>query len=116
MLAVDDNPFNTKILARLIGKQGGQLAAFDSPAEALDSARHTTYRAFLLDLHMPGMDGYELARHLQAVQPGVPLIALSADDSAETLDTVRAAGFTGFLRKPFLPQQLTHLLTELVYR
>ncbi len=113
VLAVDDSPFNTKILTHLITQQGGQLAAFNSPLEALEAARHTTYRSMLLDLYMPEMDGYALAQQLRIVQPGVPLIALSADDSTETLERVSSAGFSGFLRKPFLSQQLIHLLTTL---
>lgn len=113
ILAVDDNPLNTKVLAHFIKKHNGRVAVFNSPLEALESASHTPYRAMLLDLHMPEMDGYELARQLQAVQPGVPLIALSADDSVETLERVKATGFQSFLRKPFLPHDLLRILTEL---
>ncbi|MFD1141018.1 ATP-binding protein [Larkinella insperata] len=113
ILAVDDNPLNTKLLEHFINRQKGVVATFNSPLEALQSASHTPYRAMLLDLHMPEMNGYELARQLQTVQPGVPLIALSADDSVETLDRVKETGFHSFLRKPFLPHDLLRILTEL---
>ncbi|QJD78177.1 GAF domain-containing hybrid sensor histidine kinase/response regulator [Spirosoma rhododendri] len=113
LLAVDDSLFNTKMLGHIVRQQSGQLDTFNNPIEALEAARHTPYLSMLLDLHMPEMDGYDLARQLCDLQPGVPIIALSADDSAETLAKVYAAGFRGFLRKPFLPQQLVHLLDEL---
>lgn len=113
LLAVDDSLFNTKMLGHIVRQQGGQLDTFNNPLEALEAARHTAYLSMLLDLHMPELDGYDLARQLRDIQPGVPIIALSADDSAETLEKVYAAGFRGFLRKPFLPQQLVHLLDEL---
>ncbi|GAB3888934.1 GAF domain-containing hybrid sensor histidine kinase/response regulator [Spirosoma agri] len=112
-LAVDDNAINTKILSRLIAKHGGQVAVFNSPLDALESAKRVPYRGMLLDLYMPEMDGYELAQCLQEVQPGVPLVALSADDSLETLDRVKATGFQFFLRKPFLPHELVNLLAQL---
>ncbi|WP_205880635.1 GAF domain-containing hybrid sensor histidine kinase/response regulator [Larkinella terrae] len=112
-LAVDDNPLNTKLLAHHITKQGGKVAVFNSPLEALESAKTVPYRAMILDLHMPELDGYELARALQEIQPGVPLIALSADDSVETIDRVKSTGFQFFLRKPFLPHDLVRILNEL---
>jgi signal transduction histidine kinase/CheY-like chemotaxis protein len=113
LLAVDDSLFNTKMLGHIVRQQGGQLDTFNNPLEALEAARNTAYLSMLLDLHMPELDGYDLVRQLHDLQPGVPSIALSADDSAETLEKVYAAGFRGFLRKPFLPQQLVHLLDEL---
>ncbi|GAB4018896.1 GAF domain-containing hybrid sensor histidine kinase/response regulator [Spirosoma koreense] len=113
LLAVDDSPMNTKVLAHFIAKQGGQVAVFNSPLEALEAARHTAYSGMLLDLYMPDLDGYELAQRLQVLQPGVPLIALSADDSEETLERVKTVGFKGFLRKPFLQHELVNLLTNL---
>ncbi|RRB02745.1 GAF domain-containing hybrid sensor histidine kinase/response regulator [Larkinella rosea] len=113
LLAVDDNPLNTKLLAHLIAKQGGQVATFNSPLKALESARTVPYRAILLDLHMPELDGYELAQNLQELQPGVPLVAVSADDSVETIERVKSTGFQFFLRKPFLPHDLVRILKEL---
>lgn len=113
VMAVDDSLFNTRILTHLITQNGGRVAVFNSPLDALESARHTAYQCLLLDLYMPEMNGYELAHRLKVLQPGVPLIALSADDSTETMDQVKAAGFHGFLRKPFLSQQLIHLLATL---
>lgn len=112
LLAVDDSPFNTKLLGHAIMQQGGQIDTFNDPVAALDAARQTPYLSMLLDLHMPELDGYELARQLEVIQPGVPIIALSADDSIETMTKVNESGFRGFLRKPFLPQQLMHLLDE----
>ncbi|MCK8494864.1 ATP-binding protein [Spirosoma sp. RP8] len=112
-LAVDDNPLNTKVLSHFIGKNGGRVDTFNSPLDALEAAKTTSYRAMLLDLYMPELDGYELAQRLQTVQPGIPIIALSADDSVETMERVKASGFHSFLRKPFLPHELMHTLTEL---
>ncbi|QIP14675.1 response regulator [Spirosoma aureum] len=114
LMAVDDNPMNTKILSHLISRYGGQVAVFNSPLEALESARNTPYKGILLDLYMPEMDGYELAERLQEIQPDVPLIALSADDSSETIERVKATGFRFFLRKPFLPDELIHMLTKFI--
>ncbi|GAB2551477.1 response regulator [Spirosoma aerophilum] len=105
-LAVDDNPINTRILSHFIKKNGGRVAIFPSP-------RQTPYKAMRLDLYMPELDGYELSKKLQELQPGVPLVALSADDRSETVDRVKSSGFSFFLRKPFLPHELMHILTKL---
>lgn len=113
VMGVDDSIFNTKVLARLIENQGGRIDVFNDPLEALEAARYKVYKHILLDLHMPNLDGYELAQLLKVLQPGVPLIALSADDSAETRERTEAVGFQGFLRKPFLADQIVHLLTTL---
>ncbi|MBC8153416.1 MAG: response regulator [Bacteroidetes bacterium] len=65
LLAVDDSPFNTKILSTLIGQWGARIVVFNSPLDALESARHTPYRGMLLDLQMPELNGYDLAHRLQ---------------------------------------------------
>ncbi|WP_234733690.1 GAF domain-containing hybrid sensor histidine kinase/response regulator [Tellurirhabdus bombi] len=112
-MAVDDNPFNTKILTYFFKKYGVQVAVFNSPLEALESAKNTQYKGILLDLHMPYLDGYELAAALRPLQPDTPIIALSADESSEASDKVKEAGFAGFLPKPFQAQQLKDLLIRI---
>ncbi|GAB3569975.1 hypothetical protein GCM10027578_25430 [Spirosoma luteolum] len=114
LLGVDDSLFNTKMLEYLVAQEGGQIDTFTSPLDALEAARQTDYCGALLDLNMPDLDGYEMAKQLAVIQPGMPLIAVSADDSDETVERTRQAGFSGYLRKPFLPGQLLQILVEVV--
>ena len=69
----------------------------------------------LMDLHMPGQDGFEAARRLRALPAPagrVPIIALSADVFSETRERVQLAGMNSFVAKPVRPDDIIAVLTD----
>ncbi len=106
LLVVDDNPTNLRILEHQLTRYGAVVVLAHSGAEALDrAARDPRFDACLLDLHMPGMDGDELADRLRN-RPGgatLPLILLS---SSTSVPAERMSLFAARLHKPVRPDRL----------
>lgn len=103
ILIVDDNPANRDTLAEVLGTDEFRIIeAADGPA-ALQCAQEAPPDLVLLDLMMPGMDGYEVCRHLRADArlAEVPIIMVtSLDDHASRVRGIRA-GADDFIVKPF---------------
>jgi len=75
--------------------------------------------AILMDMNMPGMDGLETTRALRSMAKDIaqiPVIALTADSSQDTMDAASEAGMSGFLVKPLDPQLLRQQLHRVLAR
>ncbi len=117
ILVADDNPTNLKLLSTLLERRGAEVIAIDQGEAALEELTRRRFDAALLDLHMPGIGGIEIARWLHDAPPpsGIPpLIASTADLLQETRDAAMRAGMSGFLEKPFTERELHDLLRELI--
>jgi CheY-like chemotaxis protein len=102
VLIVDDNEDAAKSLASLLDFMGHVVQAVCSSKEALACAESFKADVVLLDIGLPEMDGYELARRLRAMAPlsGTRLVALTGYGQAEDRERARAAGFDDHLVKP----------------
>jgi CheY-like chemotaxis protein len=78
----------------------------------MTEAKLERFDAALLDLDLPGVDGFALARHLRAGGFRAPLIAVTARADAGTEPRARAAGFDDFLRKPVTGAMLAAALVR----
>ena len=67
----------------------------------------------ILDIRLPGMDGYSLARQLRAQMPALVLIALSGWRLADNDSRAAEAGFRHYLTKPFDPEKLAQMIAEI---
>jgi len=117
ILLVDDNPTNLQMLYQLLEKSvGGKLLVAKNGETALAIARKTRPDLILLDIMMPGIDGFEVCRRLKAdpATGPIPVIFLSALD--ETADKVKGLqlGAVDYVSKPFQAEEVvarvnTHL-------
>ena len=114
LLLVDDNADAARILAELLREQGFEVAvAFDAPA-ALVLADEFRPAIALLDIGLPVMDGYELARHLRTRLPTPPrLVAVTGYGDRADPDRSRDAGFDVHLGKPVDFEKLVSVLGSL---
>jgi PAS domain S-box-containing protein len=115
ILIVEDGFDAAELLAEYLGSLGHQVTvAHDGPA-ALEAARSAAPEIVLLDIGLPGMDGYEVARRLreEARGAGPALVALTGYGQEEDRRRSRAAGFAQHLTKPFEPAALERLLETL---
>ena len=118
VLLVDDAPINRVVAQRLLELSGSEVTAVDGGAAALAALETTTIDAVLLDLQMPGMDGYEVAERLRA-DPGyadVPLIAVTANATEQHERRAKDSGFDAFIVKPFREEELIDTLSLCVGR
>ncbi|MRW94672.1 response regulator [Duganella sp. FT80W] len=102
ILVVDDNSEAADISAELLDLHGYQTAVAYSGMTGLDAAREFQPHAILLDLGMPGMDGYQVAAALRAVPDfdQVALIAFTAWGDVVTRQRVISTGFDEHVIKP----------------
>ena len=113
VLVVDDNEVNTKILEKLLDSWHMRAVAAHDGAAALAAAEQarqsgSRFRLVLLDLHMPGMDGFELAHRMRERHglDGAVVMMLSSARHLEDADKCRAAGIEFYLVKPIFQSDL----------
>jgi CheY-like chemotaxis protein len=102
ILVVDDNPDSANSLGMVLEVEGHEVESVYSAQDALERVESFKPDVVLLDIGLPGMDGYEVARRLRA-RPGferVRLVALTGYGQAEDRERTRSAGFDGHLVKP----------------
>ncbi len=120
ILVAEDNEINALLARALLLKLGHRPTMAASGAAAIESwlaarAAGIPYDRVLMDLHMPGMDGLEATRRMRAIEaetdaPRTPILALTANASAEDRDACLAAGMDGFLVKPLDRERLAAAL------
>jgi PAS domain S-box-containing protein len=115
VMVVDDNIDAADTLAMLLNAEGHQVYVVYSGAEAVQSARKQKPQVFLLDIGLPDIDGYELARRLREEEDcsEAVLIALTGYGQAEDHARSKAAGFNHHLVKPAGALEVTSLLEQL---
>jgi diguanylate cyclase (GGDEF)-like protein len=103
ILIVDDQPTNIKILFELLQQTGFRVSVAKSGESALVKAEQAAPDLILLDVMMPGMDGYQTCRRLkaQATTREIPVIFLSALDQALNKVEAFAVGGADYITKPF---------------
>ncbi|WP_170519319.1 GAF domain-containing protein [Ruegeria atlantica] len=112
ILMVDDNATNRKILALQTEKWGTQTTTRESPSEALSILEQgVEFDLAILDMHMPEMDGAELAKKVRAKKPGLPLILFSSLGPREV--DLEEGLFSANLAKPLRQSQLFDTLVTL---
>jgi len=116
VLVVDDVAANRRLLGVVLERAGHAHQGAASAVEALQMLAAGPYRAVLMDLQMPGMDGFEATRRIRAL-PGaagsVPVLAVTAQDSLESRAAATASGMNGYLPKPVGLADLAAALRDL---
>jgi EAL domain-containing protein (putative c-di-GMP-specific phosphodiesterase class I)/CheY-like chemotaxis protein len=103
VLVVDDDPVGRAVVSRVLGDSGYQTFEAGSGSAALEVLAGYSVDAALVDQSMPGMSGLELTARIRRM-PGyqlLPILFLSATDSADTRVAALDAGATDFMSKPF---------------
>jgi signal transduction histidine kinase len=114
ILVVDDSRINRRVAAGLLRPLGAECLEAEDGPEALALLERGEIDLVLLDLQMPGMDGFEALMRIRTRPPPagrVPVVALSADAAALEGGRAQAAGFQGSLTKPVFRRAL---MTELL--
>jgi signal transduction histidine kinase/CheY-like chemotaxis protein len=120
ILVAEDNDINALLARALLAKLGHRPAIVPSGAAAIESwqaaqAAGTPYDLLLMDLHMPGVDGFEATARIRAAEAEhgshrTRIVALTANASAEDREACLAAGMDGFVTKPLDREKLAEML------
>jgi putative two-component system response regulator len=105
ILVIDDEPANTRIIGRILARAGfTDVILSNQPMQALALFQECTPDLVLLDLQMPGMDGFEVLEQLRTVIPPdtfLPILILTGNASVDARQRALRAGAKDFLLKPF---------------
>lgn len=111
VLIVDDSPAMRAFIRRVIDLSGFDLTGYleaSNGIEALELLRREWVDAVLSDINMPGMDGEEFLRHLEADEllRAIPVVIISTDGTDQRVQRMLALGACGYVVKPFRPETL----------
>ncbi len=108
VLAVDDQPTNLQVIGSVLQANGFDVTLSASGEEALVIVSQTPPDLILLDLMMPGMDGYEVCAALKKniTTSLIPIIFLTAKTETEDIVAGFNAGCVDYVKKPFCPEEL----------
>ena len=117
LLVADDYEANRTVLQRLLQKAGHRVTCVEGGEGVLDAMAASEYDAAIVDLHMPGLSGLDLLKHLRVMQAGAgprtPVIVLSADVTPESIQRCEQAGAYAFLAKPVAAGRLLETLSDI---
>ena len=103
---IDDDESVRRALQRLLRAAGFEVKAFSSAEAFLQSGNLDERACIVLDIHMPGLTGFDLQEKLASMGIRIPVINVSAFDDAETRERARKLGAVAFFRKPVDGQAL----------
>jgi CheY-like chemotaxis protein len=106
ILLVEDNENNRYLEGFLLEREGFTVVTAANGTEALEAATSESPDLIVMDIQMPEMDGYEVARKLKA-DPGlcrIPIVGVSSYAMAGDREKAIRAGFIGYIEKPINPE------------
>ncbi|GAW66607.1 histidine kinase [Geoanaerobacter pelophilus] len=115
VLVIEDNPDNLVTLRAVLGESFRLVEATDGES-GLVLAQKGSPSLVLLDMHLPGMDGLTVLRHLKEnrATAAIPVAALTASAMAGDRDKLMQAGCVAYLSKPYQPEELQELVSKFV--
>jgi CheY-like chemotaxis protein/HPt (histidine-containing phosphotransfer) domain-containing protein len=116
VLLVEDNKMNQLVAGEFLRNWGITTDIVSNGYDALEKLKQNTYDLVLMDLQMPGLDGFDTARHIrdlsQLPQKDIPIIAITASLISDVRNQVLRAGMDDVITKPFNPQELQQKLLQ----
>jgi signal transduction histidine kinase/ActR/RegA family two-component response regulator len=112
ILVVEDERPVREVLVDLLARQGHEVIACEDGRSALARADGPPFDLALVDLSMPGLSGWEVAKGLRASQPGVPIALVTGWGDQIDLDDARARGVDYLVAKPFHVDEMTRLVAR----
>ena len=115
ILCVDDDKGILKFMERMLSRRGYDVRVAPNGFEALEVLKNETMDLIILDIRMPGMDGYQLLDEIRYTnQSSVPVIMLTARDKDEDVVKGYREGADYYVTKPFSTETITNIIEYLV--
>ena len=114
VLLVEDHPINQEVAIALLERVGLRVEVADNGSDAVEKVRTTSYHAVLMDIQMPGIDGYETTRRIRRHGrfKDLPIIAMTAHAMADEKKQCLDAGMNDHIPKPIRSETLYGVLTQ----
>ncbi len=116
ILIVEDEQINMKFIKRLLDNYKCKILQATNGAEAVEQVRnHALIDIVLMDIRMPGMDGFEAIKHIKKLKPGIAIAAVTAYAGASDREACLAAGCVDYIAKPFNSKELMSMLRRVIH-
>ncbi|EJL85175.1 response regulator transcription factor [Pantoea sp. BIGb0393] len=109
---VDDDPSVITALKNLLSSEGYLISTFTSPAQFLQQSHFSTPSCLIVDLNMPGMDGFDVSHELTERGYAIPTIFLTGFGTIPLTVRAMKAGAFEFLTKPVMPDDLVQVVSD----
>jgi len=116
VLTVDDSPSIRQMIKVTLEPAGHHVIEAGDGAQGLEKAQSNRPDLVISDLNMPNMNGLELIRALRNLPQltGLPIVFLTTESNEAVKQEAKSAGATGWITKPFKPEQLLAVVAKLV--
>ena len=116
VMTVDDSSSIRMAIRIALSGAGHQVTEAGDGIEGLSKAKTTKFDMIITDLNMPNMNGLEMIREIRRlpIQAGTPIIFLTTESDDGMKQQAKAAGATGWLVKPFAPEQLIKITRKVL--
>lgn len=116
ILTVDDSASIRQMVSFTLKNEGYDIVEAVDGVDALDKMKGTTVDMVLTDLHMPNMNGLDLIKEVRAnpASKFIPIIFLTTESQGDIKQEGKSAGATGWIVKPFKPEQLVAVVKKVL--
>lgn len=114
ILVIDDDARDRELLAAVLEERGYQATSAENGRTGLMLCHRGDPDAVVLDLDMPGIDGWRLLRQLRTLHPSLPVVVFSGRSAEEVEEELLNQGATAFIQKAFSLDQLGPALQEVL--
>ncbi len=114
LLVVDDEPAQREMLAAILDRAGFDVVTAPDGEQALQRLESETYDLLLTDQRMPKMNGLELLEQVQRIQPGLPVVLMTAHGTVSTAVEAMKRGAADYLTKPFERDELLLVIDKAI--
>ncbi len=118
VLLVEDNFLNQKVVTFHLRKKNYDVISVDNWRDALEKFKFENIDLILMDIMLPEMNGFEITDKIRkyekitGIQPGIPIIALTANTLDNDKEKCLNAGMNDYLPKPFTPEDLYRVIDQ----
>ncbi|MBS9463943.1 response regulator [Flagellimonas sp. 389] len=115
VLIVDDNKINQLVTQKVLALYNIRYAVAGDGLEAIEKAKNDTFDAILMDINMPGMDGFDASKAIRNFNTTIPIIALTANSNETMEETIYDFGIDDTVAKPYDTEILLKTLSKHIY-
>ena len=118
IMVVDDNEINLRLVEIILHKHKARVTTARSGSQAIDYASTNNFDIIFMDLHMPGLDGYETTKKIRESSPGkqAVIIALTANAMPQEEDQAMQSGMNGIIIKPANEAVIWKIITQWILK
>ena len=114
VLFVDDDPASARLYRSYLTAEGHDVMVANSGIEGVEATERNTFDVVVMDLNMPGLDGWMSMSLIKARRPKLPVVVLTGETGRDLESRAKTAGAAGFLQKPCQPDVLIRALKRAI--